>query len=256
MPLLCYTNDSMRMMKYKMGTKESLLFNRIDKRTVLLHMCCWAAFILYELCFLYYTQIQFASGTVFTFFLYYSVNIGLFYTQLYILDSTFHHNGSYLKGFLLFVLQFIVFMLIKAVLDVSLAPQAGSVAAMLQTVHTYLFLNIFRGVYFCVFSTFYWVAGNIAGYRKKAALSEKNQLIALKDKAELEQRLAETRNAYLQQQLNPHLLFNSLSFIYSSVYPHSAEASRCVLLLSEIMRFSLDIIASDKTAAPFVLSPH
>jgi two-component system LytT family sensor kinase len=228
-----------------MKTIPSHLFNRTQKRAVLLHVCCWSAFMLYELAFLYHTQLKFASGSVFVFFSYYAINISLFYSHLHLLDTTFHQKGSYLKGVFLFLIQFLLFMLIKASLDILLGPPVRSLDGMIETTKTYAFLNAFRGVYFCVFATFYWVAGNIAGYRKQTALAENNELIAQKDKAELEQRLSETRNAYLQQQLNPHLLFNSLSFIYSSVYAHSEEASRCVLLLSEIMRFSLDSNGGD-----------
>jgi two-component system LytT family sensor kinase len=43
----------------------------------------------------------------------------------------------------------------------------------------------------------------------------------------------------LEHQLNPHLLFNSLGFIYNSVHENSPKAAECVLLLSDIMSFSL-----------------
>jgi LytS/YehU family sensor histidine kinase len=92
---------------------------------------------------------------------------------------------------------------------------------------------------------FYWLAGHVAAYRQRAADAERLKMISLRDKAELEARLAEARNAYLQQQMSPHLLFNALNFIYTSVYKRSPEASRCVLLLSDIMRFSLEERAPD-----------
>ncbi|CAM6054707.1 unnamed protein product [Sphagnum tenellum] len=89
-------------------------------------------------------------------------------------------------------------------------------------------------------AAFYWLAGHVAAYRKRAADAERLKMTSLRDKAEVEARLAEVKNAYLQQQLSPHLLFNTLNFIYSSVYKHSPEASRCVLLLSDIIRTSLE----------------
>ncbi|MFD2146268.1 histidine kinase [Mucilaginibacter antarcticus] len=46
--------------------------------------------------------------------------------------------------------------------------------------------------------------------------------------------------AYLQQQISPHLLFNTLTFIHNTYYKHSRTASQCVLLLVDIMRFSLE----------------
>ncbi|MFD0767139.1 sensor histidine kinase [Mucilaginibacter lutimaris] len=228
-----------------MSTIRKWLPVPVKKRTVFLHFCCWSIFVIYELAFLHFTQFKFTSRSIFTFLVYYSVNICLFYAQLGFLDFAFHKRKNNFKCLLLFLFIFLLYLLIKASLDLLFASKLTSLAAMLSVIKTYLFVNIFRGVYFSVFAAFYWVAGNIAGYRKKAELSEKNELIVLKDKAELEKRLSETRNAYLQQQLNPHLLFNSLSFIHSSVYAHSEDAARCVLLLSDIMRFSMDSTGSD-----------
>src|SRR6201999_3176822 len=42
-----------------------------------------------------------------------------------------------------------------------------------------------------------------------------------------------------QNQISPHLLFNSLNFIYSSIHKLSEKAGKGVMLLSEIMRYSL-----------------
>jgi two-component system LytT family sensor kinase len=220
---------------------QERLLKMITNRTVVLHLCCWSIFIVYELCFLYFTQLEFVSGTVFKFLVYYSVNVCLFYCHLGLLDEIFQtHRLNYAKGVVLLFLQLLAFMLIKAGLDIFFSSSPLTFNAMLAVVRTYVFVNFFRCIYFCVFATFYCVAGNIADYRKKAALSEKKKLIALKEKAEIETRFTQTRNAYLQQQLNPHLLFNALSFIYSSVYTLSAEGGRCVLLLSDIMRYSLE----------------
>ncbi|QHS56561.1 hypothetical protein GWR56_13790 [Mucilaginibacter sp. 14171R-50] len=174
------------------------------------------------------------------------VNICVFYSALYLLNGTFERKERSFANVLLFLLLFLFFTLTKVALAIMLDPAPPSTfRQVLTSVGNLIAINTFRSIYFCALALLYWVAGNIASYRKKAAESEKKQLIALKDKAELEHRLSESRNAYLQQQLNPHLLFNSLSFIYSSVYAHSEDASRCVLLLSDIMRYSLDSTSAD-----------
>ncbi|WP_165456438.1 sensor histidine kinase [Pedobacter kyonggii] len=66
-----------------------------------------------------------------------------------------------------------------------------------------------------------------------------------KTNAELETRLAKTHNAYLQQQINPHMLFNALNFVYNSAQKYSDDAANCIWLLSEIMRFSLEEAGPD-----------
>jgi LytS/YehU family sensor histidine kinase len=68
---------------------------------------------------------------------------------------------------------------------------------------------------------------------------ENGKLRQENQRAELERNLMKAQNAYLQSQLNPHLLFNTLSFIYNAVRKLSNSASEAILLLSDMMRYSL-----------------
>lgn len=52
-------------------------------------------------------------------------------------------------------------------------------------------------------------------------------------------RKTRTELEYLKAQLNPHFLFNSLNCIYSLVRDNSMEASNAVIILSELMRYTL-----------------
>lgn len=56
---------------------------------------------------------------------------------------------------------------------------------------------------------------------------------------ELEKQKMDAELAAIKYQINPHFLFNSLSFIYSKTVPLSEEVSNAVLLLSDIMRYAL-----------------
>src|SRR5699024_5542622 len=53
------------------------------------------------------------------------------------------------------------------------------------------------------------------------------------------------QNAYLQAQINPHFLYNTLNFIYSQAVEGNRNASKNISLLSEIMQYSLASRASD-----------
>ena len=70
-------------------------------------------------------------------------------------------------------------------------------------------------------------------------LKNESELLAVKMK------LAQSENAYLQQQMNPHMLFNSLAFIHSTVYKISHEAAENVILLTDILRFSIEETDAD-----------
>ncbi|SHE48009.1 sensor histidine kinase [Pedobacter caeni] len=61
-----------------------------------------------------------------------------------------------------------------------------------------------------------------------------------KHKDELEKEKLKAELSAIKYQINPHFLFNSLSFIYTKTVKTSPEAARAVNLLSEIMAYALD----------------
>jgi LytS/YehU family sensor histidine kinase len=143
------------------------------------------------------------------------------------------------------LLEMIVYLVFKYILDYFLAAHHFPFISQLIYIKKFLVPNAYRGVYFLGFSTLYWAILRMITFRKRAHETETMQLITLKEKAELERNLAEARNAYLQHQINPHLLFNTLTFIHNTYYKFSREASQCVLLLVEIMRYSLHEVDTD-----------
>jgi LytS/YehU family sensor histidine kinase len=163
---------------------------------------------------------------------------------------TFDHPfRRYLKGILSFLALLCIYLIFKYISfffqQTPFVPIKEYNPIFLKIIPT----TLYRASYFTILATFYWAAGHISYFRKQAAAAEKQELLALKDKAELEVRLAEANNAYLAQQINPHLLFNSLSFIYSSVILYSDAAAKCVLLVTDLMRFSLEETGTDGKVA-------
>ncbi|MBK1897012.1 sensor histidine kinase [Chryseobacterium paridis] len=61
-----------------------------------------------------------------------------------------------------------------------------------------------------------------------------------KRKEELEKEKLKAELSAIKYQINPHFLFNSLSFIYTKTLKTSPEAAHAVHLLSEIMNYALD----------------
>ena len=67
----------------------------------------------------------------------------------------------------------------------------------------------------------------------------------LKRRNKIEKELAETQLLFLQSQFSPHFLFNVLNYIYDKSIPISDDLSRAVLLLSDMMRYSLEGVSSN-----------
>lgn len=188
------------------------------------HLAAWAVFILYEVSFARFTAGRFSP--VAHYFYYYALNIGLFYFNAHVLLEL----KSRFIALLLFA-ETAAYLGLKYLMDQAIGYPAG-------TYQTLLVPNIYRGVYFIGCSSLYWSV-------RRFFRAETSRLVILRQKAEIEKNLAEARNAYLQQQINPHFLFNTLNYIYNVYHACSAEAARCVLLLADIMRFSLEEVESN-----------
>lgn len=213
-------------------------------KTVLIHAACWILFIAYELYYLYYVSGRFESFLAYASF--YSVNILLFYCHLSLLIFVFNRSKpQYFVGCIYFVALIFGIVFLKFIIGYLMQLPGLSVKKFLGFYLKQLPATIWRTCYFMVLSTFFWAAGHISYFRRQSAAAERHQLITLKENAEIQARLAESRNAYLAQQINPHMLFNALNFIYASVYQQSPEAASCVLNVSEIMQFSLEETGED-----------
>jgi two-component system LytT family sensor kinase len=216
----------------------------IARKLFIVHVTCWILFITYELTFIYYHLGSLERPYIY--FVFYSINLSLFYLYIRLLNFTF--NGAklrYVTGFLAFVSLIVLFLVVKCIADYFLGNPQPMPYDPLIFIRTFFPRNIARAFYFILLGTFYWSAKHIANYRSQATEAEKRQLIIEKEKAELEAQLTKSRNAYLQQQINPHMLFNALNFVYNSAQKYSDDAAHCIWLLSEIMRFSLEEANSD-----------
>ena len=210
-------------------------------RAILIHAICWVFFITYELIILKLTTGK--LDHFYIYLIYYSLNIALFYNIVVLLNFTFNQLSPRLLlglvGFLFIILFFLSLKYFTGIILIyfKLLPRYTH-----HSITEIIVGNIFRFGYFTVLAIFYWAAGHISYFRKQVLLREQQQLIL---KNEMEHKLALSRNAYLQQQINPHMLFNALNFIYNSVYNCSAEGARAVELLADIMRFSLNETSVD-----------
>jgi len=221
---------------------EHPFFSKSRKKTIFYHIIAWALFILYELSALLLRNVQKDRGVYFDFIFPYIVNIGPFYCHAHV---TMHyafrpHKKSYLLFFVLVVAELTAYLFLMTLLDSQSPDSAGNIFTQLIKGNTFpLLLQLWRGIYFIGFSFAYSFAmRNMASERKVMQL-EKQELQHLIDKNNLEKNYVEMHNAYLQSQVNPHLLFNTLNFVYNNVQQASQEASEAIILLSELMNFSL-----------------
>ncbi len=80
---------------------------------------------------------------------------------------------------------------------------------------------------------------NILLTEKKNIESENKILLLQDDKAALEIKLRQSDLNFLRAQINPHFLQNCLNFLYSDTRKTNPNAADAILLLSNIMRYSV-----------------
>ncbi|WP_295769281.1 sensor histidine kinase [uncultured Mucilaginibacter sp.] len=219
---------------------DLIFFAKKDLKIFLRDLSGWGIFIAYELTFILFT-----SGHIsrpFDVVCYYALNIILFYFNALVLFPFGIRSKapSIIVIPILVIIEMVIYLIIKYCLDYLMSIPADGFPEELSYIKLMLVPNIYRGIYFIGFSALYWSILRTSAFRNRAFDSETKRLSIEKENAELERNLAEAMNAYLQQQINPHLLFNTLTFIHNTYYKHSKAASQCVMLLVDIMRFTLD----------------
>lgn len=220
------------------------LIEKISRKSFLIHVICWTLFIAYELIMTYI-----ALGALerpYVYLIFYSINISFFYLFATLLNYVFQGRPPrYFKGIVGYLLLLSLNVTAKSVADHLVDSSPANSSRSFIYVEGFFQRNIMRALHFTMLGMFYWSAGRIAFFKRQTLEAEKRQLVIEKENAELEMQLTKSRNAYLQQQINPHMLFNALNFVYNSTQKYSEDAAQCIWLLSEIMRFSLEEADSD-----------
>jgi two-component system LytT family sensor kinase len=221
----------------------------MNRTVIFRHVLVWVIYIAYEL-----TLIQVTVGTSFGalhYGFFYLLNICLFYFNAHvILDFAFFKTQRpYLVACGLIVAEIFFYLVLKLQLD-ALFAGTKQFDFTLTRAHQQLWItNIWREIFFIGFSTAYWSMLYMVRFKERNHVMETERLKAIATTLELQNKYIMAENAYLQNQISPHLLFNSLNFIYNTVYKLSDRAGKGVMLLAEIMRYSL-VSSEDNRLVP------
>jgi two-component system LytT family sensor kinase len=219
--------------------------NQLKKILLLLmkyriHFIAWFFFIFYEIVLTGILRGYFASFG--NYFVFYVFNIFLFYFHAHIVLPASYKQPN--QTFWLLPLLVIIEVVIYVPLTI------GTVALLQQyaelTISTKAAINktsigngVWRAIYFILFSSGYYYLNSYFRERKNAQQAEKERLWMIIENQTIQSELIKTQYAHLKAQINPHFLFNTLSFIYTNIRKTSPEGAEAVLSLSEMMRFAL-----------------
>ncbi|WP_316811804.1 sensor histidine kinase [Pedobacter heparinus] len=213
-------------------------FNFLNKYRI--HFIAWFFFIFYEVIISGILRGYFA--TVGNYVLFYAFNICLFYFHAYVIMPAAKSNtkhGIWLLP-LLIVLEVIVFVPFSIVAAGLFHKYIGLILVSPATLNkTSIVTSVWRTIYFILFSSGYYYLVNYLRERKITQEAEKEKLLMIIENQNVQAELIKSQYARLKAQINPHFLFNTLSFIYASARKTAPEAAEAIITLSDMMRYSI-----------------
>jgi two-component system LytT family sensor kinase len=206
-----------------------------------IHFIGWLLFVPTEI-----TIISLATGKVGdigSYFVHYALNIVLFY-----FCGHFAYPWIFGKKFcwlwklpVIGGLTFLCYLLLNYLIDtrVMISPSWKTIQE-IEMGHRYVFGVLWRSLMFIGNAGFYYLFLQHLKEIHAREAAEKAKFHFQLAEREMEAKLQQSHNSYLKAQINPHLLFNTLSFIYEDILTTSPKAAEAVITLSDLMRYSID----------------
>ncbi|WP_162499786.1 sensor histidine kinase [Mucilaginibacter terrigena] len=205
----------------------------MKRKVILQHAVAWAIFMFYEVTSIY--LVRGMAGALSDYVAHYILNILLFYINARIITG----SGSVRKKIGLIASLVLGYMAVNFVMNTMLEYFAVQILRPSRPIGYFFVASFWRCFYFLGLSTVYAFSVNLIRSTKKINAMLTEQMQKEKDQILLQNELLSAKNGLLRAQINPHLFFNTLNFIYNSVYKLSATAGDAVMLLADITRFSI-----------------
>ncbi|ALL06610.1 hypothetical protein AQ505_14560 [Pedobacter sp. PACM 27299] len=213
-----------------------------------IHFIGWSIFIFYEVVIMGLIRKQFSPLGNYVFF--YIFNILLFYFHAHFVMPAAKMKTAQALWRLPSFIAIEVVVYITITLNLSnflhekgyitfLSPPAFNMDA-------YIGMS-YRVVYFILFSSAYYYILRYFEERKLVEEKEKERLLVIIENQRIYADLIKSQHAHLKAQINPHFLFNTLNFIYTSTRKTTPEAAEAILALSEMMRYSIEEVSHSNT---------
>lgn len=214
---------------------QRILYNLPLKgqKTLKTHIICWTIFITYEVLISSIVN-QFFKPFIF-YLAFYSLNISLFYFHsLILLGKGVRNNLNDIWRISVFVIiELIIYYGLSSIIIFLLIELGYEKLQNPYFTGPVLTSTLWRGTYFMLYATGYY-------YLFSFNLKKENHLLQKIENEKLKNDLLRAEQDFLRAQINPHLLFNTLSFIKYAAKKNPLQADEAVMRLSSIMGFALD----------------
>lgn len=203
---------------------------KVNRKTILIHTAVWAIYLLVNnlLLFSWSLQRAFIVQMPFT----YGLVAILFYTNIYAIIDPCIQRKQYARLVLYTLLLIGGYVAIRFWMFYTLMPALG-----IKTIYTQSFIvydrfipdSLWLAMQYIMFSYGYWFAMYSIGLERDKRFHEKRI-------AALQAEKAQSELAFLQAQLNPHFLYNTLNFFFADALMVSPRLADSIMALSQMMR--------------------
>ncbi len=205
-------------------------FVQINKEIIKRHILGWCIFWFVDFCFAFANR----GGNI---NLDYPVNIiifiAFFYSVAYFaIIPYFSTNKS--RATIITILILVLFVFLKYLFSAFIFDGNPTRKGLM-----FVSFEVWRFSTAILFAFAYWIYLQSMKDQKMRYLSE-IKLIETQDV------LLSTEIKFLKAQINPHFLFNTLNFLYAETYKLSPKVSEGILLLTEIMRYTVQSTTNEE----------
>lgn len=199
--------------------------------TIRVHLICWIVYITYEILLIgtlngYYSHFL-------TYFLFYLMEIGLFYFHaLFLMPRLLGPQKiKILFNFSLLVIVLVIYL--GGLIGVSyFLDYIGLRNSPLTVNRTFILTLVWRAILFLMYASGYFFLNRFIQQTKKQ--SERSLELA-----RMKTKMLQLESDYLRSQISPHLLFNTLNFIKFAAKHKPHQSEEAIMLLTETLDFSL-----------------
>lgn len=205
---------------------------KFSKNELHIHLICWLAYIFVEVVLAGIVSEKFNNFFFYT--LFYLVNIGIFYFHsLWVMPLLYQNSKNRIIHFLLGVVLACGLYLVGATLANLLLGAMGMRNLPLEITLRYIGVTVSRASLFIMFASGYFYL-NRHLERKDIELQQLREIEGLK------YQLVVAEKDFLRAQINPHLLFNTLTFIRNAAKNNPENVTVAIAALTELMEYALE----------------
>lgn len=208
------------------------------KRSITFLICFWVIYILFN-ALLYYPYVGSFRDLLRVFINYPSWGLIIFVPNYFILQKLILRKKITLAT-LAILINILIYLLVRYWYNVYVFPEMGIAVPYTKKFN----LNDF------IIGSIYTFLNNMIlaygyGFAKHAIALEVRERKLSEANAKLQHQKDMTQIAFLQAQINPHFLYNTLNFIYSEAIMVSDSVAEAIMTLSNIMRYTLTETGKD-----------